>query len=147
MSENILNIVKQHFVKNSMKLEKSSTMPRSVHVGFVVDEVALGLVFLSVLRFYTISITPPMRHIHSCNILGMDNGPVSSPIPEGQSLTTSEQYRTRQKKLLMLEENKLGRTVKTRNSLAEFSQGKVLGLTEVSFIIPDLTEVTDNVVQ
>jgi hypothetical protein len=33
--------------------------PRSVHVGFVVDKVALGQVFLRVLRFSPVSIVPP----------------------------------------------------------------------------------------
>jgi hypothetical protein len=32
----------------------------SVHVGFVVDKVALGQVFLRVPRFSPVSITPPM---------------------------------------------------------------------------------------
>jgi hypothetical protein len=33
--------------------------PGSVHVGFVVDKVALGQVFLLVLRLSTVSIIPP----------------------------------------------------------------------------------------
>jgi hypothetical protein len=33
--------------------------PGSVHVGFVVDKVALGQVFLQVLRFSSVSIIPP----------------------------------------------------------------------------------------
>jgi hypothetical protein len=39
--------------------------PRSVRVGFVVDKVALGQVFLRVLRSYPVSIIPPLLHIHS----------------------------------------------------------------------------------
>jgi hypothetical protein len=34
-------------------------MPSSVHVGIVVDEVALGQVFLQVLQFSPVSIIPP----------------------------------------------------------------------------------------
>jgi branched-subunit amino acid transport protein len=33
-------------------------------VGFVVDKVALGQVFLQVLRFAPASIIPPLLHIH-----------------------------------------------------------------------------------
>jgi hypothetical protein len=39
-------------------------MPRSVHVGFVVDKVALGQVFLWVLRFFPVNIIPPWLHTH-----------------------------------------------------------------------------------
>jgi hypothetical protein len=38
--------------------------PRSIHVGFVVDKVALGQVFLRVLRFSPANIIPPLPHIH-----------------------------------------------------------------------------------
>jgi hypothetical protein len=37
--------------------------PGSVHVGFVVDKVTLGQVFLLVLRFFTVSIIPPSLSI------------------------------------------------------------------------------------
>jgi hypothetical protein len=36
--------------------------PGSVHVGFVVDKVALGHVFLGVLRFSPVSFVPPLLH-------------------------------------------------------------------------------------
>jgi hypothetical protein len=36
--------------------------PGSVHVGFVVDKVALGQVFLQVLRFSPINFIPPVLH-------------------------------------------------------------------------------------
>jgi hypothetical protein len=39
--------------------------PTSVHVGFVVDNVALGQVSLPVLPFSPVSIIPPMLHTHS----------------------------------------------------------------------------------
>jgi hypothetical protein len=51
--------------------------PRSVHVTFSVDKVTLGQVSLRVLRFPPVNIIPPLLHIHTCNIWGMDNGPVS----------------------------------------------------------------------
>jgi hypothetical protein len=35
-----------------------------VHVGFVVDEVALGHLFLPVIRFSPVDIIPPMIHNH-----------------------------------------------------------------------------------
>jgi hypothetical protein len=38
--------------------------PGSIHVGFVVDKVALGQVFLPVLRFSPANIIPPLLHIH-----------------------------------------------------------------------------------
>jgi hypothetical protein len=36
--------------------------PGSVHVGFVVDKVALGQVFLRALRFSPASLIPPVLH-------------------------------------------------------------------------------------
>jgi hypothetical protein len=36
----------------------------SIHVGFVVDKVALGQVFLRVLRFSPVNIIPPLLHIY-----------------------------------------------------------------------------------
>jgi hypothetical protein len=50
--------------------------PSSVHVEFVVDTVALNQVFLRVLRFYPVSMIPPLLHIHPY-VWGMDKGPVS----------------------------------------------------------------------
>jgi hypothetical protein len=38
--------------------------PGSIHVGFVVDKVAPGQVFLRVLRFSPVNIIPPLLHIH-----------------------------------------------------------------------------------
>jgi hypothetical protein len=65
--------------------------PRAVHVGFVVDKVALGQVFLPVLLLYAASIIPPLLHIDSCIIWGMNNGPVSSPVPQKHSINPSLQ--------------------------------------------------------
>jgi hypothetical protein len=36
--------------------------PGSVHVGFVVDKVALGHVFLPVIRFSPVNFIPPVLH-------------------------------------------------------------------------------------
>ena len=55
---------------------------RSVHVRFVLDRVTLGLFFLTVLRFYSISIIPQMFHIHTSikdvtgpgNVVGIATG-------------------------------------------------------------------------
>jgi hypothetical protein len=38
--------------------------PRSVHVGCVVDKVALGQVFLRVFRLLPVNIIPPFLHTH-----------------------------------------------------------------------------------
>jgi hypothetical protein len=38
--------------------------PGSIHVGFVVDKLALGQVFLQVLQFSPANIIPPLLHIH-----------------------------------------------------------------------------------
>jgi hypothetical protein len=38
---------------------RSDFVPRSVHVRFVVDKVALGHIFLRVVLFSTVSIIPP----------------------------------------------------------------------------------------
>jgi len=48
-----------------MLFENISWYPRPVCVGFVVDRVALGQVFLLVVQFYPISIVPPLLHAHS----------------------------------------------------------------------------------
>ena len=37
-------------------------MPGLVHMGFLVDKVALAQVFLLVLRLFAVSVIPPMRH-------------------------------------------------------------------------------------
>jgi hypothetical protein len=44
---------------------KAREHPSPVLVGFVVDKVVLGQVFLRVHRFFPVSIIPPMLHIHS----------------------------------------------------------------------------------
>jgi hypothetical protein len=51
-------------------------------VGFAVDRVALGKVFLRVLRF-----SLSLFYIHSCIIWGKDNGPVS-----GRSVTETQSH-------------------------------------------------------
>jgi hypothetical protein len=56
---------------------RPSFATRVAHLGFVVDKVALGQVFLRVLRFSPVSIIPPLLHIHTCMIWGLDNGPAS----------------------------------------------------------------------
>jgi hypothetical protein len=40
----------------------SPRRPASVHVGFVVDKVALGQVFLRVLRIFPVNFIPPVLH-------------------------------------------------------------------------------------
>jgi hypothetical protein len=47
-----------------LSLWRPSFDPGSIHVGFVVDIVALGQVFLRVLRFSPTNIIPPLLHIH-----------------------------------------------------------------------------------
>jgi hypothetical protein len=39
-------------------------LPGPVHVGFVVDKVALGHFFIRFLRFSPVSIIPPLLHTH-----------------------------------------------------------------------------------
>jgi hypothetical protein len=54
---------------------RSGFAPGSVHVGFVVDRVAMGQVFLAVLRFFPVSIIiTPGLHTHI--IWGKNNRPV-----------------------------------------------------------------------
>ena len=45
---------------------KARSNPWPVQVGFLVDEVALGQMFLQVYRFSPVSIIPPVLHAHSC---------------------------------------------------------------------------------
>jgi hypothetical protein len=53
-------------------------------VGLAVEKVALRLVFFKVLRFSPLNIIPPLLHIHSCIILGMNNGAVGGPVSQRQ---------------------------------------------------------------
>jgi hypothetical protein len=46
----------------SLRLWRPRFVPGSVHVGFMVDKVALGQVFLQVLLFPPVSIIPPGLH-------------------------------------------------------------------------------------
>jgi hypothetical protein len=50
--------------------------PGSVHIGFVVDKVALRQVCHRVIRFDPVNIIPPLLHINSRIIWRTDNGPV-----------------------------------------------------------------------
>jgi hypothetical protein len=44
--------------------QKSPVRTGSVHVGFVVDKVALGKGFFPILQFFTANIIPPWLHTH-----------------------------------------------------------------------------------
>jgi len=44
---------------------KAGFDPKSFHVRFNVEKLALAQVFLGVLRFCPVSIIPPLLHIHS----------------------------------------------------------------------------------
>jgi hypothetical protein len=61
------------------------------------DKVALGQVFLRVLRFSPDSIVPPLLHIHSCIILVMDKVSVSGPFPQTHILNPSKQQKAETK--------------------------------------------------
>lgn len=78
-------------------------VPRSVHVGFIVNKVALGLIFLRVLRCSPVNIIPLLIHNHSCIIWrggGSGQRAVRSLFSQRHSLTpsiatiTSGQFRT-----------------------------------------------------
>jgi hypothetical protein len=51
-------------VSHSFSLRRPVLAPRSGHVEFVMDRVALGQVCLQVLRYSAPNIIPPVRHIH-----------------------------------------------------------------------------------
>jgi branched-subunit amino acid transport protein len=51
-----------HFLKGLVHLRRPGFNPRSVHIRFVGDEVALGQVYLRVLWFAPVSTIPPIRH-------------------------------------------------------------------------------------
>jgi hypothetical protein len=54
----------------------SQRMFGRVRVGFVLDKVALGQIFLRVLRFYPVSFISPRLHTHIGIIWGMNDRPV-----------------------------------------------------------------------
>lgn len=64
--------------------------PRSVHVRFMVDKVALGQAFLQVLWFSPVHIIPPSLLIHLYIICRMVNGPVRRSVPQKHSVTSSQ---------------------------------------------------------
>jgi hypothetical protein len=45
-----------------LSLQRAGFDPGSFHVGFVVDKVALGQVFLRVLQFSLVNFIPPVLH-------------------------------------------------------------------------------------
>jgi hypothetical protein len=77
-------------VSGRLLTEEARVRAQRIPLGSVVDEVVLEQVSLRVLRLSPVSIIPPLLHIHSCIIWGMDNGPVSGPVPHGRSLTLSQ---------------------------------------------------------
>jgi len=56
-----------------LKLQRPGFIPTSVHVGFVMDTLALGHAFFQMLQFSPITIIPSVLHIHllicyQCNL-------------------------------------------------------------------------------
>jgi hypothetical protein len=64
-----------------LSLRNPGIAPRSIHVGFMVDKVTLGQVFLRVLRFFPINTIPPSFSILIYR-LGMNNMSVSGSSSE-----------------------------------------------------------------
>jgi hypothetical protein len=57
---------------NHLSQRRPGFVPRSVHVGFVVDKVALGQVSFRVLRFSPVSFIPPYLSILILHTWKMD---------------------------------------------------------------------------
>ena len=76
--------------------------PGSVHVGFVVDEVALGQVFPRVLRFYPVNFIPPVLHYlekWKQNLIIFITGLHNKPLGWGASVASAAgPFTTTQKK-------------------------------------------------
>jgi hypothetical protein len=53
----------EHYISASHSLWRPGFTPGSVHVGFVVDKVALGQAFFTVLQFSPVNIIPPWLSI------------------------------------------------------------------------------------
>lgn len=68
-------------------LRRTGFAARSVHIGFVVEEVTLEQIFLRIPRFYPVIIVPLMLFLHSCIIWGINKGPVRGSFPQKQSHT------------------------------------------------------------
>lgn len=64
--------------------------PRSLHVWFVPDAVAVGRDFLWVLRFFPLNTVSPLHHTHSPS-WKRGIGLFRSPVRGGHSLTPSQQ--------------------------------------------------------
>jgi hypothetical protein len=59
----------------SLEPRRPGFTPRSVHLGFMVDIVALGQILPRVLRFSPVSVILLLLHIHSCIIWCWSMGP------------------------------------------------------------------------
>jgi hypothetical protein len=68
-------------VFSSFSPRRSGFAPGSVHMNFVVDKVALGQVLFRVLRFSPVNVIPPLLHIHSYIIRGMNKGHFKTTTP------------------------------------------------------------------
>jgi len=55
----------------NLSLQMPRFKPTPVHVGLLVDKVALGHVYLQVLKFSFVHIIPPMLHTHSLTHLSI----------------------------------------------------------------------------
>jgi hypothetical protein len=70
----LLAVPKLRRLVAGLSLQRPVFARRPVHVGFVVDKVAMRQVFLRVFRFSPVNIILPLLHTHSCAIWGADNG-------------------------------------------------------------------------
>jgi hypothetical protein len=64
-------------------------MSGSVHMGFVMDEVALGQDFFGVLQFFPVSTFPSLLHTYAFVICGINKGPIEAQFDT--CLTPSQQ--------------------------------------------------------
>jgi hypothetical protein len=72
----------------NFSLRRHEFAPRSVHMGFMVNNLALGQVFFQVLWISPVNIIPPWLHIHLCIIWGIDSGAVTDLVSQRLGLTS-----------------------------------------------------------
>jgi hypothetical protein len=63
----------------SLSLQRNEFLPGLVHIGFVVDKVALGQIFLHIPQFSPVSNIPPVLYTHTSSG-GLTTGPLVATV-------------------------------------------------------------------
>jgi hypothetical protein len=83
-------VPKLRWLVAGVSLRRAGFAPGSIHLGFVVDKVALGQVLLRILRFSPVNIIPPsLSNSYHLSVIGSSLETNSHPIKINQSINQS----------------------------------------------------------